>query len=193
MRTVVVIQARMGSSRLPGKVLLPLGTLPVLGHVVERCRRSAADEVVVATSVDPKDDVLEAWCRRREYPLLRGAEDDVLSRYVAAARLHRADIVVRVTADCPAQDPATMDRVVRGLIEFGGDYAQVKAEERFPDAGKGPVGGVAFAPEKYKQTVDSITWPAAGESAVKMVPLLDKLAKESADRIVACRRASPAP
>jgi spore coat polysaccharide biosynthesis protein SpsF len=134
MRTVVVIQARMGSSRLPGKVLLPLGDRPVLAHVVERCRRSMADEVVVATSVQPGDDVLEAWCRQENYPLLRGDEDDVLSRYVAAAHREKADVVVRVTADCPAQDPVTMDRVIRAVIESGVDYASSKAEETSPDA-----------------------------------------------------------
>jgi spore coat polysaccharide biosynthesis protein SpsF len=134
MRTVVVIQARMGSTRLPGKVLLPLSDRPVLAHVVERCRLSLADEVVVATSVMPGDDVLEAWCAHEGYPLLRGDEDDVLSRYVAAARREDADVVVLVTADCPAIDPATTDRVIRALIESGNDYASIRAEETSPSA-----------------------------------------------------------
>jgi spore coat polysaccharide biosynthesis protein SpsF len=133
-RSVVVIQARMGSSRLPGKVLMPLNGIPVLEHVVERCRRSRADHVVVATSTSPADDVLAAWCAGMDYRYLRGPEDDVLSRYVMAARAANADIVIRVTGDCPAIEQSLIDTVIDALIHTGVDYLHVKAESKYPDA-----------------------------------------------------------
>lgn len=133
-RSAVVIQARMGSTRLPGKVLMPLNGVPVLEYVVERCRRSRADHVVVVTSTLPADDVLAAWCAGMGYLCLRGDQDDVLSRYVMAARATGADIVIRVTGDCPAIEPRLIDMVIDALIRTGVDYLHVKAESKYPDA-----------------------------------------------------------
>ena len=113
MRVVVVIQARMGSTRLPGKVLTDLGGLPVLAWVVRACRAaSLVDEVVVATSTDPGDDAVAAAAAELGVEVVRGSEDDVLARFVLALDEHPADALVRITADCPFTDPALIDAVV---------------------------------------------------------------------------------
>ncbi|KAF0996451.1 cytidylyltransferase domain-containing protein [Geobacillus sp. TFV-3] len=105
MKTLIIIQARMGSSRLPGKVLMPLGNNVVLDYVVSRCEQvKEIDEVIVATSTLPQDDAIESWCKQHHVPCFRGSEDDVLARYYECAKLHGPDYVIRVTADCPFVD-----------------------------------------------------------------------------------------
>lgn len=112
-RVVAVIQARMGSSRLPGKVLLPLGGHPVLAWVV-RAARSAGqlDDVVVATSTELEDEAIVDACEQLDVKVVRGSELDVLSRFLLAANIANADSVVRLTADCPLLDPTLIDQVV---------------------------------------------------------------------------------
>lgn len=120
-RIVAIIQARMASSRLPDKVLLNIGDQPMLAWVVERTRMArTVDEVVVATTTDPSDNAVLDFCQGRGYTVYRGSAFDVLDRYYQAARLHQADVVVRITADCPLMDPALIDLVVNiflGIIQ----------------------------------------------------------------------------
>jgi spore coat polysaccharide biosynthesis protein SpsF len=112
-RIVAIIQARMASSRLPDKVLLDIGDQPMLAWVVERTRLARTiDEVVVATTTDASDDAVQAFCQERGYPVTRGSAFDVLDRYYHAARRQRADVIVRITADCPLIDPELIDNVV---------------------------------------------------------------------------------
>jgi spore coat polysaccharide biosynthesis protein SpsF len=114
---IAIIQARMASSRLPGKVLLDIGGQPMLSRVVVRAQRArSVAQVVVATTTDPSDDPVERLCRERSYPCYRGSAQDVLDRYYQAARLHAAEIVVRITADCPAIDPGLVDEAVTALL-----------------------------------------------------------------------------
>jgi len=113
-KVVAVIQARMGSTRLPGKVLLDLAGEPMLVRVVNRSRRATAlHEVAVATTTEPADDVIVELCEARGWPCFRGSEADVLDRYYRAAIEYQAGIVVRITADCPLIDPGVVDWVVR--------------------------------------------------------------------------------
>jgi len=131
-KVVAIIQARMSSSRLPGKVLLPLAGKPVLAHVVQRthaCRN--VDEVVVATSTDPSDDAINAWCQENEVRCFRGSLHDVLDRYYQAAKLHAAEAIVRITADCPALDTQTVDEVIEGFLDGGFAFYGLSGE--FPD------------------------------------------------------------
>ena len=122
--TLAIVQARTGSTRLPGKVLLPLLGEPVLVHVVRRVARARAlDGVVVATTVEPGDDPIERLASTEGWPLVRGSEQDLLDRYLLAARAHEADIIVRITSDCPLVDPDLIDAVVAALRETGVDYA----------------------------------------------------------------------
>lgn len=118
MRVVAITQARMGSTRLPGKVLLDLAGASMLERHVTRLQRTTSlTEVVVATTVQPVDDAVAALCETRGWACFRGSEDDVLDRYYQAARTYDAEIVVRVTADCPLIDPELVDRVVRLLVD----------------------------------------------------------------------------
>jgi spore coat polysaccharide biosynthesis protein SpsF len=112
-RVVAIIQARMGSTRLPGKVLRDLGGRPVLDWVVSAARRATEiDEVVIATSAAPGDDAIADWAAAAAVPVVRGSESDVLSRFALAAAESRADAIVRLTADCPLLDPVLIDQVV---------------------------------------------------------------------------------
>ncbi|HEY5482448.1 MAG TPA: glycosyltransferase family protein [Propionibacteriaceae bacterium] len=131
-RTVAIIQARTGSSRLPGKVLLALLGAPMLAHVVERTSRARlVDEVVVATTQLAADDAIAVLAKDAGWALVRGSETDLLDRYVAAARAHAADVVVvRITSDCPLIDPELVDDVVRVLATTGADYASNTLEPR---------------------------------------------------------------
>ncbi|HHW36020.1 MAG TPA: acylneuraminate cytidylyltransferase [Bacillales bacterium] len=105
MKTVIIIQARIGSSRLPGKILKPLGDSVVLDYVVSRCKQvESVDEVIVATSTLSQDDTVEQWCLQNNVPCFRGSEADVLSRYYMCAKLYEPDYVIRVTSDCPFVD-----------------------------------------------------------------------------------------
>ena len=113
-RTVAIIQGRMTASRLPGKVLLDIAGQPMLARVFTRARRARTlDLVAVATTVDPSDDPVEAWCREHETPVFRGDMFDVLDRFYQAARNFEADVIVRITADCPVIDPVLTDQTVR--------------------------------------------------------------------------------
>lgn len=123
MTTLIIVQARMTSTRLPGKVLLPLAGEPMLTRLVERLRRVRhADGIVVATTTNPTDDPIAALCAQLGVSCHRGSEHDVLSRYADAARLHGADVVVRITSDCPLIDPALIDQVIAAYDEGGSDY-----------------------------------------------------------------------
>ena len=115
-RTVAIVQARLGSTRLPGKVLLDLEGKPMLARVVDRLRRAReVDEVVIATTVEPQDQRLAEFCETSGWPVYCGSHFDVLDRYYHAAREHAADVVVRITSDCPLIDPNVVDAVVRKL------------------------------------------------------------------------------
>jgi spore coat polysaccharide biosynthesis protein SpsF len=124
MRVVAIIQARMGSTRLPGKVLLDLAGAPVLARVINRCQRATTlNEVVVATTIRSGDDAIIDLCRAQNWPSFRGLEDDVLDRYYHAAVQSQTDIVVRLTSDCPLIEPELIDLTVKRFLEDGAlDY-----------------------------------------------------------------------
>jgi len=133
MKIVAVIQARMGSTRLPGKTLLPLGGHSVLARVCRRTARAELiDQVVVATSTNPLDDPIVQECRHLGLPCFRGSEDDVLDRYWKAVQAFEADAIVRVTADCPLIDPSLIDDVIQaGLLRWP-DYAANVLARTYP-------------------------------------------------------------
>jgi len=118
MKVVAIIQARMGSTRLPGKVLMDLAGEPMLARVVDRCRRAVTlHETVVATTTQPADEAIARLCTERGWPCFRGNENDVLDRYVQAAKAYSADVIVRVTSDCPLIEPAIIDRTVGEFLK----------------------------------------------------------------------------
>jgi spore coat polysaccharide biosynthesis protein SpsF len=115
--TVAIIQARMGSSRLPGKVLLDIGGEPMLVRVIERtCRAETLSRVMVATTDDSSDDPVAELCEKRGCVYFRGSVHDVLDRYYQAAHSQGADVIVRITADCPVIDPVLIDRTVEAFL-----------------------------------------------------------------------------
>ncbi len=117
MKIIAIIQARMKSSRLPDKVLLDIAGQPMLAHVIERAQRAAAvDRVVVATTTDPSDDPVDAFSKARGVYCYRGSMYDVLDRYYQAACACSAEIVVRITADCPIIDPTVIDKTVFAFL-----------------------------------------------------------------------------
>ena len=133
LRTAVIIQARKGSTRLPGKVLRDLGGRTVLEHVLTRCRMiDGVDTVVCATTENASDDPVAAEAARLGFDVFRGDENDVLSRYLGAARHAGADIVMRVTADCPLIDPKVCAAVLRLRRETNADYASNNMPRSFP-------------------------------------------------------------
>lgn len=117
-RVVAVTQARMTSTRLPGKVLMTVQGKPLLEHHLERVRRMRlVDETVVATTTNAADEPIVALCKRLGVPYVRGSEADVLSRYQLAAQKHPADVYVRVTSDCPILDPVIGDKTIQAFLD----------------------------------------------------------------------------
>ncbi|MBO6766258.1 glycosyltransferase family protein [Maricaulis sp.] len=133
MTLAVIVQARAGSSRLPRKVLEPLGDKCVLDRVLDRCRRiAAADHVICAIPEGEADDPVADAARRAGVAVFRGSEQDVLARYLGAAKMVDADEVVRITSDCPFIDPGMVDQLVALYRESAADYANNTLLPGFP-------------------------------------------------------------
>lgn len=132
-RIVSTIEARMTSTRLPGKVLLPYCNKPNLQHIIERLRRSRyVDDVVVATTVNPQDHPIVALCESLDCRYYRGSEEDVLARVLEAARSAGADVIVEATGDCPLIDWNHVDHLIELFFETRVDYASNFIEKTFP-------------------------------------------------------------
>lgn len=130
----VIIQARMGSSRLPNKVLMSLASKPVLEHVIRRCQHAQlVDRVIVATTVDSKDLAVVNFVSGLSVSVFCGSVNDVLDRYYQAARLFDLQHIVRITADCPMIDPEVIDKVIAEYFDRGADYAANTLKETYPD------------------------------------------------------------
>ncbi len=133
MRILAIAQGRSGSQRLPRKILMPIEGEPMMARVIERLRRAKKlTDVVVATTIDPDDNAVEELATQRGWNLYRGSHLDVLDRYYQAAKKFEADVVVRITCDCPLIDPGVVDKVVSHFIESqpGIDYASNFLEPR---------------------------------------------------------------
>ncbi|MCD6356352.1 MAG: glycosyltransferase family protein [Anaerolineaceae bacterium] len=123
-KTVCIIQARMASSRLPGKVLKDISGYPMIYWVVSRAKQAKnVDEVVIATTVDDADDAIVDWCLNNGIKCFRGDPLDVLDRFYQCAKFTKADTVVRITADCPLIDPSLIDAVVAEYSKRQVDFA----------------------------------------------------------------------
>ena len=123
-KTVAIIQARMSSSRLPGKVLKEIAGKSMLEHVIERAQQvKLIDQVLVATTTDPSDDAIETLCKKNGYSYYRGSLHDVLDRYYQAAKQAQADVIVRFTADCPLLDAAVVEKTIQTFLDEKVDFA----------------------------------------------------------------------
>ncbi|MGJ9459586.1 cytidylyltransferase domain-containing protein [Oceanobacillus sp. CF4.6] len=126
MKVVAIIQARMGSTRLPGKILKKVLDKPLLEYQIERVKRSKLiDEIVIATTTNEIEQPIVDFCNEFSILYYRGSEDDVLSRYFEAAKEYSADVVVRLTSDCPIIDPAVIDSVIGYYKNNNSDYDYV--------------------------------------------------------------------
>jgi len=135
-KTVVIVQVRFSSQRLPGKVLKQVCGKPMLGHLLDRLKRcSLIDEIVIATSREVSDDVVASYGERLGFRVLRGPLTDVLERFTMAAELATAEVVVRITADCPLADPSIIDLCVQQFVGRRPklDFLSNSLEPTFPD------------------------------------------------------------
>jgi spore coat polysaccharide biosynthesis protein SpsF len=134
MRTLTIVQARYASTRLPGKIFLPLAGEPLLARMVERVRSAKlVGHVVVASTSDPQDDRTEELCREHDIPCFRGHPTDLLDRHYQCARSHSADIVLKIPSDCPLIDPQVIDRVIGAFLSARVDYVSNLHPATYPD------------------------------------------------------------
>jgi len=133
-KTGAIIQARMASTRLPGKVIKKIGNKTVLEHVIDRAKRiNNCYKIVLATTDKRRDDVLEKIARKLKISVFRGSEEDVLDRYYQAAKFFKIDPVIRITADCPLFDPKIIDRALNLYFSDNYDYVSNVHPPTFPD------------------------------------------------------------
>ncbi len=135
MKTVIIVQARMTSTRLPGKVLKQVLGKPLLEYQIERLQRvKLADEIVIATTINETDEPIVELCNCLDVAYFRGSEEDVLGRYYQVATEHKVDIVVRVTSDCPLIDPKVIDEVINCYLknQSNYDYVSNSLERTYP-------------------------------------------------------------
>lgn len=176
MNTIVIIQARMGSSRLPGKILKPLGDTDVLTYDIARCRAiKGVSEVIVATTTLTQDDAIAAWCEVHDVKYFRGSEDDVLGRYVQCANQYEPDYVMRVTSDCPFVDyeiasdiVALMEQERKDVVLLQGELPRGLAVElisyeallRIDELGKEPRHRehVTYYAYEFKEQFETVTY-----------------------------------
>ena len=123
MKIVAIVQARLGSKRLPNKVLAPIGDTPLIEFLLNRLSKSEhISEIVLATSTNEINDQLASVVENLGYRVVRGSENDVLQRYVDTAKATSADVVVRITGDCPFVDPQLVDQMLSDFLLSNIDY-----------------------------------------------------------------------
>lgn len=129
-----IVQAHMGSTRLPGKVLIDIQGKPLLEHVIDRVRTARViDSIVIATTFNEHDKAIIEFAKKLDIPYYVGSEDDVLDRFYQAAKKYKAETIVRITADCPLLDPNVVDEVVSFYLEGNYDYVSNTNPPTFPD------------------------------------------------------------
>ena len=134
MKVVAIVQARMGSTRLPNKVMKPISGIPMIELLLDRLAKAKeVDQIIVATSIDERNIPLVTHVRKLGYACEQGSENDVLDRYMNAAKAHQADVVVRITGDCPVVDPELVDEVIRGFKAANVDYFSNVDPPTYPD------------------------------------------------------------
>ena len=134
MKTVATIEARMTSSRLPGKVLLPVLNTTMLKHLVDRLKYvPSLDEIVLATTINKTDDVLIQFAKKENIKYFRGSEEDVMLRVIEAGELINADIIVEITGDCPIIDPEIVEQTIRIFHSNKADYVSNGHIRSYPD------------------------------------------------------------
>lgn len=133
MRIVAIIQARMGSTRLPGKILKKVNGRPLLSYQLERLQQSNfISDLVIATTTDEKDDVIVEFCKLNNILWFRGSEEDVLARYYETAKRFNADAIVRITSDCPIIDVQVVNKTITYFMDNNFDYVSNTVDRTYP-------------------------------------------------------------
>jgi len=128
-----ILQARMTSTRLPGKVLMEISEKPIMLHIIERLKQcEKIDNIILAIPSTSENDILEKYAKMYECHYFRGSETDVLLRYYHAAKKYNANNIVRITADCPLVDPKLIEQMVETFIDEQTDYMAIGIEGKFP-------------------------------------------------------------
>lgn len=157
MKIVATIEARMSSSRLPGKVLLPALGRPMLEHLTDRLKAvPSIDEIVVATTVNATDDVLVEFAKKNGVSLFRGSEEDVMARVIGAAESANADVVVEITGDCPIIDPDLVEQTIRLFKRNNAEYAANSFISSYPDGMDTQVITLAALKKSFSMTDDPL-------------------------------------
>jgi len=160
LRIVAIVQARMGSTRLPGKVLKPIAGRPLLWHVVHRLKKSSLiEDVAIATTTNPLDDAIVEFGRQNGVTVIRGPEDNVLRRFALAAEATDADIIVRVSSDAPFLDAGFIDHLLTAMISQGGGYVLMEEGAVTAHEGVDPLSRTALD----KLMMDAASDPVARE------------------------------
>lgn len=132
MKILAIVQARMGSERLPGKVIKPILNKPMVVHTLDRLKKSKyINQIILATSDLEKDNILEATVKKYGYEVYRGNENDVLQRYKVASDQYNGDVLIRVTGDCPLIDPVIVDNVISYFLTNNFDYVRLDVPDSF--------------------------------------------------------------
>jgi len=155
-----IVQARTGSTRLPGKVMYPLDGQPALEHIVTRATHAdSVTDVVMATSTEPQDDVIDQYASVFGADVIRGSESNVLGRFESALEKYDPEIIIRITGDCPLIDPTTIDKVVSPIHNGNADYASNIFQRTFPRG----LDIEAFTDESFKRVLSAATTQAERE------------------------------
>ena len=128
----IIIQARMESTRLPGKVLMNISNKPVLWYVLKRCQEAKVDKIVVATTTRPEDEKIVNFCKKNKTMCFRGSSEDVLQRYYQCAKKYKVTTIIRVTGDCPLIDASLINRALMVFLKSKVDYLSNTVKRTFP-------------------------------------------------------------
>ena len=134
MNIIATIEARMSSSRLPGKVLMEAAGVPMLYHLIKRLSKARfIDDLIIATTNNSKDDQIVEFAKKHNINFFRGSEDDVMGRVIGAAEYMNAEVVVEITGDCPIIDPSIVDQIIFTFLNNDVDYVSNVEFRSFPD------------------------------------------------------------
>ena len=154
MRIVAIIQARMGSTRLPGKILKKVNGRPLLSYQLERLQQSNfISDLVIATTTDEKDDLIVEFCKKNNILWFRGSEEDVLARYYETAKTFNADAIVRITSDCPIIDVQVVNKTIQYFVDNNFDYVSNTVKRTYPRGLDTEVFTFAALEKAYKEAV----------------------------------------
>lgn len=154
-----IIQARMGSTRFPEKILKELNGKTILEHIYKRVEDSDVGKIIIATTINPIDDCVEAFCSEHDFLCFRGSEHDVLERFYMAATEHNLDIIVRITADDPLKDTKIINKAIQLLVSHKYDYVSNTITPTYPEG----IDVEVFTYEALSKAYKSATLPSEHE------------------------------